>query len=124
MPQFRRWRSWWKAAWADQRGMSDYVALAIATPLMIMGFIGGSAVVETVSAQAALHTAAGIADRSLVADGCLSSNALQAMSTTLQAAHMSPSRMTLATTTGSSGGGSARVARWTPSTPPSSSKVA
>ncbi|MDA8192733.1 MAG: Ig-like domain-containing protein [Thermaerobacter sp.] len=88
---------------SDRRGFSDYVALAIATPLALMGFVGGSAITETVSAQAALHTAAGMADRSLVANGCLTSNALQAMDATLQAAHMNPGRMTLKTATTGSG---------------------
>lgn len=80
-------------------GFSDYVSLAIATPLAIMTFLGGAAVLEATSAQAALQTAAGIADRSMVADGCLTPAALTALDATLTAAHMNPKYLQFTGTT-------------------------
>ena len=80
-------------------GFSTYVSLAIATPLALMVFWGGTADLLAVSStQAALHTAAGIADRSMVADGCITSPAVQAIASTLHAAHLNPNQMTLQTT--------------------------
>lgn len=79
--------------------MNDYVALAIATPLAIMTFLGGATLLEATSAQAALHTAAGIADRSMVADGCLTPNALTALDATISAAHMNPKYLQFTGTT-------------------------
>jgi hypothetical protein len=99
----RRWQDRVRRLWTDRRGASEYVALAIATPLAIMGFIGGSAVLESMSAQAALHTVAGIADRTLVADGCLTQNAVNAIAATARAAHLNPGRLALTTTSGASG---------------------
>ncbi|MCL8208621.1 MAG: carboxypeptidase regulatory-like domain-containing protein [Actinomycetia bacterium] len=98
--------AWWRraAAWArDRRGVSQYVALAIAAPVLLMAYVGGSALVETVSTQAALHNAAEMVDRSLVADGCLTQDALAAVTQTLQANHVNPNQVYLNTTGGSGG---------------------
>ncbi len=64
-----------------------------------MMFVGGSAVLEATSAQAALHTAAGIADRSMVANGCLTTNAVTALDATVSAAHMNPKYLQFTGTT-------------------------
>lgn len=99
-------RTRWQAfgAWIrDRRGVSQYVALAIAAPVLLMAYVGGSALVETVSTQAALHNAAEMVDRSLVADGCLTQDALDAVTQTLEANHVNPNQVYLNTTGGSGG---------------------
>lgn len=86
----RRW-------WHDRRGISTYVELAIAIPLMIAAAIAGSYVITTQSADGVLHSAATIADRSLVANGCITSSAVQGITSTLAAAHMSPANLSVTT---------------------------
>lgn len=84
--------------WRDRHGIDTYVALAITLPLVIGGWVAGSYLVATQSGDAVLHSAAQIADRSLVANGCLTTSAVQGIETTLQAAHMSASNLAVATT--------------------------
>lgn len=79
---------------------SSYVALAIATPLAIMGFLGGATIIETVSTQATLQTVANIVAQSVVDNGCLTTAALQALDHTLIAAHLNPQQVTLQAQTG------------------------
>ena len=62
-----------------------------------MVFLGGATILEATSAQSALHTAAGIADRSMVANGCMTTTSLTAIADTLTAAKMNPAHMTLST---------------------------
>lgn len=92
--------------WRDRRGLDSYVALAITLPLVLAGWVAGSYLVATQSGDAVLHSAATIADRSLVANGCLTNTAIQGIETTLQAAHMAPSNLSVSTT----GAGSAQAA--------------
>lgn len=83
--------------WRDTRGVSDYIDLVYTLPLLLGAFVAGSMVVTTVSAQGVLHSAAAMADRSLVANGCLTSGTVQGIESTLQAAHMSPSDLAVQT---------------------------
>lgn len=86
-------RHWWR----DTRGISDYLELAIVIPLVVGAFVGGAMVVNVMAAEGTLHSVAGMADRSLVANGCLTATAVQGIQTTLTAAHLSASRLTLQT---------------------------
>ncbi len=87
--------------WREEAGVAQYVALAIALPILLMAAVAGTALIETVSAQSVLHNTAEIVDRSLVADGCLTQNALTAAQQTLQANNMNPNQVYLDTTGGS-----------------------
>lgn len=93
-----------KRLWRDESGMAQYVALAISLVLLLSAAVAGTALTETTAAQATLHNAAEVIDRSIVANGCVTQNALTAAEDTLQTANINPNSVYFSLTGGSSDG--------------------
>jgi protocatechuate 3,4-dioxygenase beta subunit len=80
----------------DESGQAQtYVALAVAVPLILAGWLAGSGVATTVSAQSVLHNAAELADRSITTDGCLTQSAVQQIASYLQTNGINPNEVSL-----------------------------